>query len=129
MERMLQWGLSWLQEARQKHITSEVQVGLTLGEAVPLLATISGVDASNSQQRVGMQGQYFIFIFRKSDLETNDIRIRRGLKIWDEHTNQYDVVVPDRMQPEYNDPLQLDIAITAVLIAPTTVFPTPLAPS
>lgn len=118
MENMLDWGLAFYQESRHQHMTTEVKVGFILDDSISLQATFSGVDASNQQNKVSNQGQYFIFIFRTTDLSSNGIKIQRGLKIWKDD-DEYEVVLNDKNQPEYGDPLKKDIVLTAVLKSTT----------
>lgn len=108
-------GLAWFQEQRQTHCTIEVSIGLTVETAVAMQATKVSDDGQSTQNRVTIQKQIFHFVVRRSDLINANIKLQRGLKIW-EGTDVYELAYESKDIYEYNDPARLDIVLKTVLI-------------
>lgn len=108
-------GLSWFQDMRHTCCTQEILIGLTLATAKPIQATPSSDDASTTHNRLSLQKINFNFVVRRVDLESNEIKLQRGLKIWyrdDEYELSYDA----KDIYEYNDTNRLDIVLKTVLV-------------
>lgn len=108
-------GLTWFQEQRHRHASSEISIGYVKKTAHPILATVSKQDATSTVNRLTVQRQVFHFVVRRCDLEKHKIKIHRGLKIW-YLDDEYELVYDGNQISEYNDPDRLDIILRAVLV-------------
>lgn len=108
-------GLAWLQQMREQHCSAEIAVGLTLGSAASLLATVSQDSVSTTMNGLTLQKITFIFVVAREDLQARNIKLQRGLKIWYKD-DEYELSYDGQDIYEYNDPNRNDVVLKAVLV-------------
>ena len=112
---MMSKGLSWFQKQREAHCTHEILIGFIKNTAAAINATVSSDDGTSTQNRLTLQAQMFHFVVRRCDLESYDVKLQRGLKIW-YLDDEYELSYESKDLYEYNDPDRNDLILKAVLV-------------